>query len=211
MEINVSPSAAATEIEFFFDIASTYSYLASTQIDALGERVGVAVRWRPMLLGGVIKANDNRVPIEVPAKARYMLHDLRDWADLYGIELRFPQHFPPNTIPIQRVLSALSDADARVLAKALFTAYWTQNQNLSDLAVLAHVIHAAGFPSVELLARAQDQDIKDRLRATTDEAVARGAFGAPTFFVGDRMFWGNDRLPLLERYLVALNGAAIGI
>lgn len=191
------------EIEFFFDIASTYSFLASTQIDALGERLGVPIRWRPMLLGGVIKATGNRTPIEVPAKARYMLQDLGDWASLYGIELRFPSHFPPNSIPIQRVLTAVPEAEVRGLAKALFTAYWTQNQNLSDLAVLAHVIHAADFPSVELLARAQDQDIKDRLRATTDEAVARGAFGAPTFFVGSRMFWGNDRLPLLERYILA--------
>ncbi len=191
------------EIEFFFDIASTYSYLASTQIDALGERVGVPVRWRPMLLGGVIKATNNRAPIEIPAKARYMLTDLHDWAQLYGIPLRFPTHFPPNSLPIQRVLCAVTDADVRVLAKALFDAYWTQQQNVSDPAVLAHVIHAAGFPSVELLARAQDQDTKDKLRAATDEAVARGAFGAPTFFVGDRMFWGNDRLPLLERYLAS--------
>ena len=196
------------QIEFFFDIASTYSYLASTQIDALGERVGVPVRWRPMLLGGVLKATHNRAPIEVPAKARYMLTDLHDWAQLYGIELRFPTQFPPNALPIQRVLSAVAEADVAVLAKVLFNAYWTQQQNLSDLAVLAHVIHAAGFPSVELLARAQDQDTKDRLRATTDEAVTRGAFGAPTFFVGDRMFWGNDRLPLLERYLLSRDSRA---
>lgn len=196
--------ASGHQIEFFFDIASTYSYLAATQIDALGERVGVPVRWRPMLLGGVLKATNNRAPIEVAAKARYMLTDLHDWADLYGVPMRFPTQFPPNSIPIQRVLSAVTEADVRVLGKALFDAYWTQQQNLSDLAVLAHVIHVAGFPSVELLARAQDQEIKDKLRATTDEAVARGAFGAPTFFVGDRMFWGNDRLPLLERYVASL-------
>lgn len=194
------------EIEFYFDIASTYSYLASTQIDALGERVGVPVRWRPFLLGGVIKATGNRTPIEVPAKARYMLMDLKDWADLYGIAINFPAKFPPNALPVQRVLTAVamqSEDRVRPLAQALFKAYWVDRQDISDLGVLAHLIDAAGFPSVELLARAQDQEVKDRLRQTTDEAVQRGAFGAPTFFVGKRMFWGNDRLPLLERYLEA--------
>jgi 2-hydroxychromene-2-carboxylate isomerase len=191
----------ALEIEFFFDIASTYSYLASTQIDALGERVGVPVRWRPFLLGGVIKATGNRTPIEIPAKARYMLLDLQDWAELYGIPLRFPSHFPPNSLPIQRALTAVGEADVRPLAKALFAAYWTENLNLSDSAVLAQVLDRAGYPSVELLARAQDPDVKERLRKTTDEAVTRGAFGAPTFFVGGRMFWGNDRLVLLERHV----------
>jgi len=194
------------EIEFFFDIASTYSYLASTQIDALGARVGVPVRWRPMLLGGVTKATGNRTPIEVPAKARYMLQDLHDWADLYGIELRFPSHFPPNSLPIMRVLSAVSAQEVRPLANALFQAYWTRDQNLSDLNVLAHVIESAGFPAVNLLARAQDQDVKDRLRAATEEAVQRGAFGAPTFFFRGRMFWGNDRLPLLERHINSVLG-----
>ena len=193
-------------IEFFFDIASTYSYLASTQIDALGARVGVPIRWRPFLLGGVVKATGNRTPIEVPAKARYMLQDLQDWAGLYGIALRFPSHFPPNSLPIMRVLSAVSEQEVRPLATALFQAYWTQDQNLSDLNVLAHVIEAAGFPAVNLLARAQDQDVKDRLRAATEEAVQRGAFGAPTFFFRDRMFWGNDRLPLLERYVERVLG-----
>ena len=155
-----------------------------------------------MLLGGVVKATGNRTPIEVPAKARYMLQDLHDWAKLYGIDLRFPSHFPPNSLPIQRVLNAVADEEVRPLAKALFDAYWTRDQNLSDLNVLAHVIEAAGFPAVNLLARAQDQDVKDRLRATTEEAVARGAFGAPTFFFRGRMFWGNDRLPLLERFIL---------
>jgi len=186
-------------IEFFFDIASTYSYLASTQIDALGARVGVPIRWRPFLLGGVVKATGNRTPIEVPAKARYMLKDLNDWAELYGIPLRFPAHFPPNALPIMRVLTAVGDEHVRPLARALFKAYWTEHANVSDAAVLAHVIDGAGYPSVELLARAQDQDVKDALRAATDEAVARGAFGAPTFFYAGEMFWGNDRLPLLER------------
>jgi 2-hydroxychromene-2-carboxylate isomerase len=195
--------AAAREIELFFDVASAYSYLASTQVDALGERLGVPIRWRPMLLGGVVKATGNRVPLEVPAKARYMLMDLQDWVAWYGIRLRFPTHFPPNTLTAMRVLSAVAPEDVPRLAQALFTAYWCDNQNISDAAVLAQVIAASGFPADALVARAQEQDVKDALRRTTDEAIARGAFGAPTFFFAGRMFWGNDRLPLLERFVSA--------
>jgi 2-hydroxychromene-2-carboxylate isomerase len=190
------------EIEFFFDIGSSYSYLAATQIDALGTRTGTPVRWRPFLLGAVFKATGNDLPIRIPAKARWMLADMQAWASHYGIPFRRPTRFPTVTLRTQRFLTAVENAhpdQLPVVARALFGAYWANDQDITTDAVLAAA--APGLDATALIAAIDVQDTKDQLRATTDEAVRRGAFGAPTYFVGDAMFWGNDRLPLLEAHL----------
>jgi 2-hydroxychromene-2-carboxylate isomerase len=193
------------EIEFFFDVGSSYSYLASSQIAAVGERTQTPVRWRPFLLGAVFKATGNDLPIKLPAKARWMLSDMTAWAAHYKIPFRMPSRFPLVTLRTQRFLAAVERAHPAQLAPvalALFKAYWAEGQDITTDPVLAAA--AAGLDTAALLAAIELQETKDHLRATTDEAVRRGAFGAPTMFVGDAMFWGNDRLPLLEEHLAQM-------
>ncbi len=192
-------------IEFFFDIGSPYSYLAATQAADLSRRTGAPVRWRPFLLGGVFKASGNRMPASVQSKARWMLGDLTRWATHYGVPFRMSSRFPLNTLMTQRALVAagrLSGEEATAaFAMALFKAYWVDDLNVADPDVIAQIAGGVGLNGAAVVAGAGEQESKDQLRADTDDAVARGAFGAPTFFVGDSMFWGNDRIMLIEAML----------
>jgi len=192
-------------IEFFYDIGSSYSYLASTQIDALAQRTGVEVRWRPFLLGAVFKATGNEMPARIPNKAKWMVGDMKRWADRYGIPITVPSRFPLSTLAAQRALVAterLAGHDAqRKLAKALFHAYWAEDLDVSDKGVIAELATKAGLDGAAIAAATDAPETKDALRAVTDEAVTRGAFGAPAIFVGEDLFWGNDRLGLLEDHL----------
>lgn len=194
-------------VEFFFDVGSPYSYLASTQIEGLRARTGACVRFRPFLLGAVFKASGNDTPARVPAKARWMLSDLARFAADYGVPFRMNSRFPPNTLAAQRALVAAErlfgeDAMER-LAMALFRAMWVEDRDLASGDELAFAINAARLDARRIAEAIGTDEVKAALREATDEALARGAFGAPTFFVGDTMFWGNDRLPLLEAMLRA--------
>ena len=198
-------------VEFFFDVGSPYSYLAATQTRALRERTGARVRLRPFLLGGVLKETGNDAPARVAAKARWMLSDLARWAERYGVPFRMSSHFPVNTLSAQRALCAaeklFGEEAMENLAMELFRAMWVEGRDVSSGDELAFAANAAGLDVAALTAAIGTADIKETLRKTTDEAIARGAFGAPTFFVGDVMFWGNDRLPLLEDHLRAIQGS----
>ena len=194
----------AADIELFFDIGSSYSYLAATQVAALEQRTGAKVRWRPFLLGGVFKATGNDMPARLPAKAKWMLSDMMLWAREYGIPFRMPTRFPLVTLRTQRSLVAAERTAPEQLpafALALFRAYWVDNRDITTDEVIGDAARAAGLDAAAIIAAIDDPATKDLLRATTEEAVRRGAFGAPSFFVGDMLFWGNDRLHLLERYL----------
>jgi 2-hydroxychromene-2-carboxylate isomerase len=189
-------------IEFFFDIASPYTYMASTQIDALAERTGAELIWRPFLLGGVFKSVGNQPPAMLLPRGRYMFQDLQRWSAKYDVPISMPSVFPPNTLVTQRVLAAAyrkhGHDPMRRLAKRLFHVYWVEDAKIWEPAVLVKEAVAAGCAGQELLAMAVDPQIKGLLRDWTDEAVERGAFGAPTFFVGDEMVFGNDRLHFVE-------------
>ena len=191
------------ELEFFFDVGSPYSYLAATQLHELERRTGATIRWRPFLLGGVFKATGNEMPARVPAKARWMLSDLHRWAAHYGVPFKMSTRFPINSLLCQRVLTAAALADeatVKPLTLALYAAYWVDDRDVSDPATISEIAAGAGLDAA-LLEAAGAQPTKDALRAATEEAVERGAFGAPTFFVGQEMFWGNDRLHLVEELL----------
>ncbi|HEX5064190.1 MAG TPA: 2-hydroxychromene-2-carboxylate isomerase [Kofleriaceae bacterium] len=196
---------ADREIELFFDIGSSYSYLAATQMEGLAARSGVPVRWRPFLLGGVFKATGNDMPARLPAKARWMMQDMALWAQHYGIAFRVPSRFPLITLRTQRALTAAERiAGQRAIpsfALALFRAYWTEDQDITTDPVISAAARSAGLDADAIIAAIDAPETKDQLRATTDEAVRRGAFGAPAMFVGDALFWGNDRIALLEQYL----------
>lgn len=189
-------------IEFFWDPASPYTYLAGTQIDALAARAGVSVAWRPFLLGKVFEATGNRAPATIAAKGKHLFQDIQFWARHYGVPLKFPKVFPVNSVAALRAgCAANALGRGGDYARAIMKAYWADDLDIAQPEAIVAAATAAGFDGAALLAQTQDPAIKDQLRANTEEAVRRGAFGAPTFFVGAQMFWGNDRLVLLEDYL----------
>lgn len=190
--------------EFFFDVGSPASYLAWTQMPALCAKAGANLIYKPMLLGGVFQATGNASPATVAAKGRYMTVDLGRFAKRYGVAFRMNPHFPINTLQLMRgVIGMQLRQPARFDAflGALFTALWAQGANLNDPAVIAATLAKAGFDPAEVFALANDADIKAALKANTEEAVARGVFGAPTVMVGDAMFFGQDRLDFVREAL----------
>ena len=189
-------------LEYFFDYVSPYSYLADSQIPALVDRTGVELVYRPFFLGGVMQASGNSPPTTVPAKGKYMAADMARWLKRYGLELKFNPHFPVVTVkPMRGALVALDAGFFPAYHKALFKAMWLEEKNVGDAQVLREVVEGAGLDGDLVLTRIEEPGIKEQLKANSDEAVERGAFGAPTFFVDGEMFFGNDRLDFLEEKL----------
>jgi 2-hydroxychromene-2-carboxylate isomerase len=190
-------------LEFFYDFVSPYSYLASTRVEAFAGRAGATIRWRPFVLGGVFKAAGNRAQFEIPAKAKHMLTDLDRWAKRLGVPLHFPETFPFNPILSLRTALAAEAAGKLVPAThAIYRARWADQRDIADPAVLAAVLTEAGLDGAALVAAAPNY--KEALIKQTQEAIDRGAFGGPLFFVGEEMFVGNDRLDFVEEALRAL-------
>ena len=183
-------------VEFFYDFGSPTVYLAATQLPAIAAPVGATIDWRPMLLGGVFKSTGNQSPVVVPAKAAYMNNDLKRFAKRYGVPFRFNPHFPINTLALMRGAVAYQDdaVASSTYRDAIFTAIWVEARNLNEPDVIGQVLSDAGLDPAELMNRIGQQTVKDQLIANTEEAVNRGVFGAPTFFVGEQMFFGQDRL-----------------
>ena len=193
-------------VEFFFDFGSPTTYLAWTQLPRLCAEAGADLVFRPMLLGGVFQATGNASPVTVPAKGRYMLEDMARYARRYGVPMRMNPHFPINTLMLMRgavgfQLEKPDRFDAYV--RAVFEAMWVEPRNLGDPEILAGALTQAGFDPREVLDMAGQQRVKDALKANTEEAVRRGAFGAPTLFVGGQMYFGQDRLDFVREALVA--------
>lgn len=191
-------------VEFFFDFGSPTSYLAWTQLPELAAEAGAQLQWRPMLLGGVFKATGNASPVTVPAKGRWMFDDMARWARRYGVALAMNPHFPINTLTLMRGAAGLQlrrPADFEHYVEAVYRAMWETPCNMGDPAVAAQVLQRAGFDAEDLLALAGDPEVKARLVANTEEAVARGVFGAPTMFVDGQMFFGQDRLDFVREAL----------
>ncbi len=192
-------------LEFYFDYGSPYSYLADTQVEAIAQRTGATLARKPMLLGGVFKSTGNHSPAEMPQKSAWSGFDMPMWARHYSVPFQRNPFFPINTLALMRGAAAAQiDGSFERYHPAIFKAMWIDGRNLNDIKEVAAVLMGAGLDPQEFGNRIQEQDVKDRLKATTDEAVARGVFGAPTSFVDGRMFFGNDRLPFVE---LALKGA----
>ncbi len=194
----------APKLEFFFDYGSPFSYLADTQLKGLAARTGAEIVYRPILLGGVFKETGNTSPIAIEAKRKYMMAELERWARRYGVPPLRNAHFPIHTLRLMRGAIAAQHAGVfPAYHRAIFDAFWARGLNLGDAAVMREVLEQAGLDAARLIAMSEEHAVKDELRRNTEEAVRRGAFGAPTFFVGDEMFWGNDRLDFVEQALAA--------
>jgi 2-hydroxychromene-2-carboxylate isomerase len=192
----------ARTLEFYFDYGSPYSYLADTQVEAIARRAGATLARKPMLLGGVFKATANHSPAEMPQKSKWSGFDMPMWARHYGVPFQRNPFFPVNTLALMRGAAAAQiDGLFERYHPAIYKAMWVDGRNLNDVNEVASVLTSAGLDAAKFGARIQDQDVKDRLKATTEEAVARGVFGAPTSFVDNMMFFGNDRLPFVEMAL----------
>jgi 2-hydroxychromene-2-carboxylate isomerase len=186
-------------IEFLFDVGSPTTYLAHRRLPAIVARTGATVDYVPILLGGVMKATGNATPGMVIPRGRWMAIDMARYAAREGITLNMNPDFPINTMVMMRMLSAaLGTPDFAALLEALFVAMWEKPRKMDDPAVVAAVLAEAGFDPALWLERANAPEVKAALIAATEKAVARGAFGAPTFFVGDEFFFGQDRLDWVE-------------
>ena len=193
-------------VEFYFDFGSPAAYLAATQLPHVCADTGAELVWKPLLLGGVFQATGNHSPAEIAPKGSYMTTDLQRFAKRYGVPFVHNPHFPINTLLLMRGATAIQlqqPARFDAYVDAIYHAMWVEPRNLNDPAEVGAVLQAAGFDPAALLALAGRQDVKDRLKAVTQEAVARGVFGAPTMFVGSDMFWGQDRLDFVREALAA--------
>jgi len=200
-------------IEFFFDCSSPWTYLAFNNIQPLAAELGAHIRWRPFLVGGVFNSVNPSVYFArehpVPAKQAYQLKDMQDWARQAGVSIRFPPSvFPVNSVKAMRGCILLEPQGKLVpFAQAAFGAYWGENRDISDDAVLAELCARAGVDGAAFFAGIARQEIKDQLKANTDELIRRGGFGSPTMFVnGEDMYFGNDRLPLVRAALLRKPG-----
>jgi 2-hydroxychromene-2-carboxylate isomerase len=191
-------------IEFFFDFGSPTTYLAHTQLPRIARETGARLVYRPMLLGGVFKASGNASPVTVPAKGRWMGQDIARWAARYGVPFAFNPHFPINTLTLMRGAVGLQMRQPERFepyVDAVFDAMWVQPRNLADAAEIAAVLGPLGLDADSFTALVGDAQVKAALVASTEEAVARGVFGAPTCFVGGQMHFGQDRLEFVREAL----------
>ncbi|REG50957.1 2-hydroxychromene-2-carboxylate isomerase [Paraburkholderia sp. BL6669N2] len=191
-------------IDFYFDYGSPTSYLAYRQLPGLIARTGVAVNYRPILLGGLLQQVANSSPMDLPAKRTWMLADMQFFAKRYGVAFALNPHFPINTLVLMRgAVFAQQEGFLDRYSDAVFDAMWGRPMDMREPDVIANVLRSANLDVERVIAAVQDPVIKERLKANTQEAIDRGAFGAPTVFVGDRMFFGQDRMQYVEEALTS--------
>ena len=190
-------------VDFYFDFGSPTAYLAYKRLQQLNQQHTFEINYKPVLLGGIFKASDNQSPVANPAKGAYMLtHDLPRFAQRYNVPLKFNPFFPINTLPLMRgAHAAIEEGCFEAYVEALYNGLWQDELNLGDVEIIKATLKAAGLDAEKLMGLTQQQHIKDALMATTEEVVVRGAFGAPTMYIGDEMFFGQDRIDFIEERL----------
>jgi 2-hydroxychromene-2-carboxylate isomerase len=194
------------KLEFFYDCSSPWTYLAFTKIEEVAQRVVAELIWRPILVGGVFNAVNPSVyetrERPVKPKARYYAKDLQDWAHLYGLKIRQPKVFPVNSVKAMRgAFVAHEHGKISPYSRSVFEQYWGEDRDISKDEVLLDIVKLAGLDEKEYFSKIASQEYKDKLKRNTDELIERGGFGSPTMFVDGEMFFGNDRLVLVEHAL----------
>ncbi len=199
-----SPMSHKHTLELYWDFSSPFAYLGSTQAEALAKRTGAELVWRPMLLGGLFKTLGQ---VDVPmaswsgAKQKYYYDDMLRWAQHWGVPFKFPSRFPTNSLKAMRIYLALPEERRGAYREKVFRAYWADDRDIADEAVLAEAI---GPDAAEVFARAQTPEVKKSLVDATQRAIDAGVFGAPTWVIdGKDLYWGQDRIVLVERALMA--------
>ncbi len=202
---------ASIKAEFLFDFGSPNAYLCHRMIPAIEARTGVDFTYVPVLLGGLFKLANNRSPAEayadIPNKLAYERLEMRRFLEKHRLErFRFNPHFPVNTLKIMRGACAAQKLGCFMpYVEAVYVAMWEQEQDMSQDAVILSTLNAAGLDAAALMATAQEPDVKAALLANTEAAHARGAFGSPSFFVGDELWFGKDRLRDVEEEILRLS------
>ena len=196
----------AKKLEFFYDCSSPWTYLAFTKIEDVARRHDAELIWRPILVGGLFNTVNPSVyegrAKPVPVKAKYYVKDLRDWANFYGIKIGNPTVFPVNSVKAMR--GAFVANEHRLISRysrRVFESYWGDNKDISKDDVLREIVREVGLDEKEFFTKIASDEYKAKLRVNVEELIARGGFGSPTMFVEDSMFFGNDRLPLVEHEL----------
>jgi 2-hydroxychromene-2-carboxylate isomerase len=190
--------------DFYFDFGSPAAYLAFTQLPKLQSETGSTAVYKPMLLGGVFQATGNHSPATIPAKGKYTFTDFSRFAKRYGVPYNMNPYFPINTLMLMRGAVGLQLTNPESFLSycdAMFKAIWVEGLSMNDPAIVGKALSDKGFEPMRFIALCGEQATKDALKGLTEEAVQRGVFGAPTFFVGDEMFWGQDRMDWVQAAL----------
>ena len=202
------------DIEFYFDCSSPWTYLGFHNVQPLAEETGANIVWKPILVGGVFNTVNQTVyesrDKPHPVKSRYYKKDLQDWARHSGLKIGMPPVFPVNSVKAMRgAFVAIERGCLPQYARAVFETYWGDLDDISQDDTLARCVERAGLDRADFFARIAQPEYKERLRATTEELIARGGFGSPTMYVGGNdMYFGNDRLPLVRDAILRAKGKA---
>ncbi len=196
----------AKKLEFFYDCSSPWTYLAFSRIEEIVRRHDAELVWKPILVGGVFNAVNPSVyesrERPVKAKAHYHHKDLQDWAHFYGLKIVQPSVFPVNSVKAMRgAFVAHEHGKISPYSRRVFESYWGDDRDISRDDVLRDIVRATGLDEAEFFAKIASPGYKEKLRANTEELIVRGGFGSPTIFVDGSMFFGNDRLILVEHEL----------
>jgi len=198
-------------VDFAFDVISPAAYVAWHILPKIAAKAGAEIHYIPMFLGGLMQATGNRPPMTVPNKGKWMQSDLPRWMALYGLDYRRNEVFPQNTLPVMRGAVAYQDQDVfRPMLDRIYRAMHVENAEIQDPEVLAGLLREVGLDPAEVTARIGDPAVKERLKTNTETAAARGAFGAPTFWIGETMHWGQDRLFMVAEDLGVSIHEALG-
>jgi 2-hydroxychromene-2-carboxylate isomerase len=194
------------KLEFFYDCSSPWTYLAFSKIEEVAAHHDAELIWRPILVGGLFNTVNPSVyegrAKPVPVKAKYYDKDLRDWAQFYGLKIGNPTVFPVNSVKAMR--GAFVANEHRIIAqysRRVFESYWGDDRDISQDEVMREIVRDVGLDEKEFFTKITSDEYKAKLRENTEELIARGGFGSPTIFVEGSMFFGNDRLPLVEHAL----------
>ena len=191
-------------VEFWYDFLSPTAYLGYWRLKDIAARTGATIDYHPMLLGGVFKATGNQTPVNVKPKGKWMFFDMSNYARKYGVPLKSNPYFVFSSLPLMRgAILAQERGELEPYNDTIFYGVWRDARNLADPGIIVETLKEAGLDADAYVEGIQQQNVKDNLIANTNEAVEKGAFGAPTFFVGDKMWWGQDRLDWVEEELAA--------
>tara|TARA_A100000164_G_C21859287_1_gene749193 strand:- start:779 stop:1372 length:594 start_codon:yes stop_codon:yes gene_type:complete len=192
------------KFDFYFDLGSPASYLAYTQLPKICNDTNSNVNLCPILLGGIFKELGNQSPMVVPAKGKYFFKEMQKYAKLYDVPIISNKYFPINTLRLMRIcigLKSYNDINFEKYIKIIYEAIWVNNLDMNQINVVFNILEKSGFNIFIIQKFLEDQTIKTKLKNLTLEAIDRGVFGAPTFFVEKEMFWGQDRI---EQVKIAL-------